>query len=113
MCGKVLTVPESTEGYLCRCVYITEELDALKEFYLSVSMDRVKACPVITYGAWNGNHQMVDSPEELSDKFSKIYIDVTKGLNVSMLSEVATELGIGDKKSEMIFLLKHLYDCFT
>jgi hypothetical protein len=29
-----------------------------------------------------------------------------------MLSEVATELGIADKKSEMIFLLKHLYDCY-
>ena len=31
---------------------------------------------------------------------------------MSMLSEVANELGIADKKSEMIFLLKHLYDCF-
>ncbi len=29
-----------------------------------------------------------------------------------MLAEVANELGIADKKSEMIFLLKHLYDCF-
>ncbi len=29
-----------------------------------------------------------------------------------MLSEVANHLGIADKKSEMIFLLKHLYDCF-
>lgn len=29
-----------------------------------------------------------------------------------MLAEVASEMGIGEKKSEMIFLLKHLYDCF-
>lgn len=29
-----------------------------------------------------------------------------------MLSDVASELDIADKKSEMIFLLKHLYDCF-
>lgn len=29
-----------------------------------------------------------------------------------MLAEVANDLGIADKKSEMIFLLKHLYDCF-
>ena len=29
-----------------------------------------------------------------------------------MLSEVANELGIGDKKSQMVFLLLHLYDCF-
>lgn len=25
---------------------------------------------------------------------------------------MANELGIADKKSEMVFLLKHLYDCF-
>lgn len=29
-----------------------------------------------------------------------------------MLAEVANELGIAEKKSEMIFLLKHLYDCY-
>lgn len=57
----------------------------------------------------------MQSPEQLKGdlNFNKIYIDVAKGLNVSMLSEVATDLGIADKKSEMIFLLKHLYDCFT
>ena len=46
------------------------------------------------------------------ENFRKIYIDIAQGLNVSMLSEVANELGIADKKSEIIFLLKHLYDCF-
>ena len=29
-----------------------------------------------------------------------------------MLAMVANELGIAEKKSEMIFLLKHLYDCY-
>jgi succinyl-CoA synthetase beta subunit len=29
-----------------------------------------------------------------------------------MLQQVADEMGIADKKSEIIFLLKHLYDCF-
>lgn len=54
MCGKILSCPESGEGFLCRCVYITEALDGLKEFYISVSQDRAKECPVITYGAWEG-----------------------------------------------------------
>lgn len=31
---------------------------------------------------------------------------------MTMLSKVAAELGIENKGSEVIFLLKHLYDCF-
>lgn len=31
---------------------------------------------------------------------------------MQQLSQVATDLGIASKKSEMVFLLKHLYDCF-
>ena len=37
MCGKILVCPESYDGFLCRCVYITEELDSMNEFYISVS----------------------------------------------------------------------------
>jgi succinyl-CoA synthetase beta subunit len=39
-------------------------------------------------------------------------VDVQQGLSVIQLQQVADELGISDKKSEMVFLLKHLYDCF-
>lgn len=39
-------------------------------------------------------------------------MDVQQGLSVIQLQQVADELGISDKKSEMVFLLKHLYDCF-
>jgi succinyl-CoA synthetase beta subunit len=44
--------------------------------------------------------------------FRRIYVDVQQGLSVIQLQQVADELGISDKKSEMVFLLKHLYDCF-
>ncbi len=110
MCGKTLVCEESgPQGFLCRCVYITEELDVQKELYVSVMHDRSQGQPVIIYGNWDGKQK--DSVKTL-EEFHRIPIDITKGLNVNMLSEVANELGIADKKSEMIFLLKHLYDCF-
>lgn len=57
MCGKILVCPESgPQGYLCRCVYIVEELDIAKELYVSVKYDRKQGCPVIIYGNWNGHH---------------------------------------------------------
>lgn len=50
MCGKTLVCPESGKlGFLCKCVYILEELAIEKEFFVSVSYDRNAAMPVITY----------------------------------------------------------------
>jgi succinyl-CoA synthetase beta subunit len=50
MCGKTLVCPESgKQGFLCKCVYILEELQIQKELFLSVSLDRKEACPVIIY----------------------------------------------------------------
>lgn len=41
MCGKTLVCPESgKQGFLCKCVYILEELNIDKELYVSVSYDR-------------------------------------------------------------------------
>ena len=125
MCGKIMVCPETgDQGFLCRTVYITEELDMLKELYVGISHDRSKGCPVIVYGSWSempyeeqalGDHELSGNrnrdPKSMSH-FRKIYVDVSKDLNVQDLSEVASQLGISDKKSEIIFLLKHLYDCF-
>jgi succinyl-CoA synthetase beta subunit len=55
MCGKILVSAESgQQGFLCRCVYIVEELEVWKELYLCVKHDRKCGTPVIIYGAWNG-----------------------------------------------------------
>lgn len=49
-----------------------------------------------------------DSPE----KIFKIHIDVQKGLDIDDLLKAATNLGLEDYKSQVVFLFKHLYDCF-
>jgi succinyl-CoA synthetase beta subunit len=117
MCGKILVSPESgQQGFLCRCVYIVEELDVAKELFVCVQYDRSAGMPVIIYGNWNGLHpegtNVLQTMEEHNRNFRRIYVDVQQGLSVIQLQQVADELGISDKKSEMVFLLKHLYDCF-
>jgi succinyl-CoA synthetase beta subunit len=49
-----------------------------------------------------------DSPE----KIFKIHIDVQKGLHIDDLLKAATNLGLDDHRSQVVFLFKHLYDCF-
>lgn len=127
MCGKIMVCPETgDQGFLSRTVYITEELDALKEFYIGIMLDRSQNCPVIVYGNWSdlpyahgvSHHEIsyhngiLQRDPKYLNHFRRIYIDISKDLNVDDLSKVANELGIADKKSEIIFLLKHLYDCF-
>ncbi len=75
MCGKVLVCPESGEqGFLCRCVYITEELDVIKELYISIKNDRTMDCPVIIYGNWAQSDNGTPILDE--DSQNKIYIDI-------------------------------------
>ena len=117
MCGKILVSPESgQQGFLCRCVYIVEELEVAKELYVCVKHDRSAGMPVIIYGSWNGSHpdslNSLQTMEANNKDFRKIFVDVQQGLCVISLQQVADDLGISDKKSEMVFLLKHLYDCF-
>lgn len=78
MCGKILVCPESGQaGYLCRCVYITEELDVVKELYVCVTLDRKQGCPVIIYGNWEGVHpNQPESGASPTDRFRRIYVDI-------------------------------------
>jgi len=42
----------------------------------------------------------------------KIYINMKEGINIDDLIKAAKDLGIEDKKSQLVFLMKDIYDCF-
>ena len=46
------------------------------------------------------------------EKIFKLKVDKEKGLDVTELLKVADNLELEDHKSQIVFLLKHLYDCF-
>ena len=46
MCGYTLVSQETGKaGFICKCVYIIEQLDIEKELYMSITLDRKHACP--------------------------------------------------------------------
>ena len=46
------------------------------------------------------------------EKIFKIPIDVNKGVNIEPLLNASKDLDLEEHKSQMVFLFKHLFDCF-
>ena len=112
MCGKTLITKQSGEaGFPCNCVYIVEKLNIDREFYISLSLDRKAGKPVFVYSQ-AGGMSIEDVAHQSPEKIFKMHVDVQKGLDVETLCHAARELDLEDHKSQVVFLFKHLYECF-
>ncbi len=50
MCGKnIITKYSGNDGFLCKGVYVQEQLKPEKEVYLSIQLDRKSGCAEIVY----------------------------------------------------------------
>ena len=112
MCGKTLVTKQSgAAGLPCNCVYIVEKLQIDKEYYLSVTLDRKQGCPVFIYSP-AGGMSIEDVAKNNPEKIFKLPIDIKKELDVEMLFEVAKNLGIPEHKSQIVYLMRNILDCF-
>ena len=50
--------------------------------------------------------------KEFPETIKKMQIDIKDGVDMKLLSTIADHLGLQEHGSQLIFLLKHLYDCF-
>lgn len=113
MCGKTLITKQSGDaGFPCNCVYIVEKISIEKEFYLSMALDRKAQSAVFIYSP-EGGMSIEDVAHKSPEKIFKLYVDLNEGPDVEKLVEVAQNLGIDEHKSQVAFLLKHIFDCFV
>lgn len=70
-----------------------------------------KQKPVITYSS-RGGMNLMNIAKRYPDSFHRIFIDIEKGLDLNMLLKVAGDLGIQEKQSSLVFLIKNLWECF-
>lgn len=112
MCGKHLVTKQSGEsGLPTNCVYIVEKLAIDKEFYLSITLDRKEGKPVFIYSKAGGMN-IEDVAHNTPDQIFKYYVDVNKDLSIDELLKAAKNLDLEDYKAQVVFLFKHIYDCF-
>ena len=112
MCGKTLITKQSGDtGFPCNCVYIVEKIAIDKEFYLSLTLDRKAGKPTFIYSQAGGMN-IEDVAHSNPEKIFKLPVDVSKGLDVEELLKAAKNLGLEDYKSQVVFIFKHVFDCF-
>lgn len=113
MCGKTLITNQSGEaGFPCNCVYIVEKIAIDKEFYLSMTLDRKAGQAVFIYSP-AGGMAIEDVAHDTPEKIFKIYVDLNEGPQIEQLLEAADNLGVPEHKSQVVFLFKHIFDCFV
>ena len=112
MCGKTLITKQSGEaGFPCNCVYIVEKIKITKEIYMSLTLDRAAGMPVFVYSQ-EGGMSIEDVARDNPEKIFKMHVDTKKGLEIDKLLEAAKNLDLQDQKTQVVFLMKHLYDLF-
>jgi len=112
MLGNHLVTKQSgADGLPVNSVYLVQKLNIEKEMYLSITLDRPNACPVFIYSP-AGGMSIEDVAHETPEQIFKINVNPFTGPDVDDLLKAADNLGIPEQRSQLVWLMKSLYDCF-
>lgn len=67
--------------------------------------------PVITYSS-RGGMTLPVIQSRYPETVHRINVDIEKGLDLNILLQVADNLGIHEKQSSLVFLIKNMWECF-
>jgi succinyl-CoA synthetase beta subunit len=110
MIGRRLITPYSNkDGLLVNQVYILEQLNIKKELYISFKFedDQLR----LQYSTKGGIPIRELRAKHESD-LKRIYFDPVKGPELDALAAIADDLGLQNYRSNVIYLIMHLYECF-
>ena len=79
--------------------------------YLSITLDRAGGCPVFIYSP-AGGMSIEDVAHEDPSQIYKLNVNPFTGPEVEDLMKAADHLGIPGQRSQLVWLMKSLYDCF-
>jgi len=112
MIGNHLVTKQSGEnGLKVQTVYLVQKLQIDKEMYLSLTLNRAGGCPVFIYSP-AGGMSIEDVAHEDPSKIYKLNVNPFTGPEVEDLMKAADHLGIPGQRSQLVWLMKSMYDCF-
>ena len=116
--GNVLvTIQTGAEGKRVNKIYVAEDVyypgvSEPKEYYMSILLDRAKACPVIM-ASTEGGMDIEEVAEHTPEKIIKEWIDIRVGLQPFQARNIAFRLGLsGSAFKEMVKFISTLYTAY-
>ncbi|MFM1913563.1 MAG: hypothetical protein RIR51_1406 [Bacteroidota bacterium] len=115
---QLITHQTGPEGKKVHKVLISEDVyypgeSETKEYYLSILLDRGRACNVIM-ASTEGGMDIEEVAEHSPEKIIKEWIDPRVGLQDFQARKVAFELGLtGQAFKEMVVFIKNLYKAYV
>lgn len=106
----LITKQSGAQGKPVNTLYIVEEVDLKRELYLSILLDRQRACAIIIASPQGGV-----GIEEIEKKYIlQVPVDPINGLTDEQVKEVVNfmDLDSDELKQTMDFTLRGLYACF-
>jgi len=114
----LVTKQTGAEGKLVNKVLVAQDVyypgeSDIKEFYVSILLDRATSQNVIIYST-EGGMDIEDVAEHTPDKIYKEYVDPTIGLQPFQARNIAFNLGLsGDAFKEMVKFIGSLYKAYS
>ena len=90
---------------------MVQKLKIDKEMYLSLTLDRAGGCPVFIYSP-AGGMSIEDVAHDTPELIFKLKVNPFTGPEVEDLMKAADHLGIPEQRSQLVWLMKNLYDAF-
>lgn len=107
----MVTKQSGEDGLPVNSVYLVEKLKIDKELYLSLTLDRAAGCPVFVYSP-AGGMAIEEVAEETPELIFKLPVNPFTGPEVEDLMKAADHLGIPEQRSQLVWTMKSIYDCF-
>lgn len=108
----LITKQTGAEGRLCQAVLVAKRLFTRREYYFSITLDRVTNGPILIASSKGGvNIEEVAATDPSA--IIKAPIDINTGVTDKLADEVAEKMGFRDKcKNQAAQVIKNLYNLF-
>lgn len=110
---NLVTKQTEKDGLPVERLYVTEKVDYIKEFYLSITIDRKNYCPAIITSKAGGT-SIEDTAKTDPQAITCVSLDYKTGITEHVVDQIANDLGAADHqiRTDLGDLLRKLYSLF-
>ena len=110
---RLSTKQTNADGVRVDALYVEETIDYDSEFYLAMTIDRSRYCPVVLISK-QGGIDIETTSKEHPEQLHKFWFSVRNGITPGTIADIRAHLGFSRQESENIgAILQSMFDLFV